>query len=132
MFRSKFERRLAEQLDEAKIKYEYETTIIEYDLPVHHGFCCDCGSSMVTTQRDYLTDFYLPELALYIEAKGRFTSSDRTKMKTVKEQHPDLDIRMVFMRDNKLNKRSKTKYSDWCEKHGIKYAIGHIPEDWIK
>ena len=131
-FRSRFEQRIAEQLDEAKIKYEYEAVEVEYDLEVHRGNCNNCGSNLVTSTRSYLTDFYVPSLDFYIEVKGRFTSTDRTKMRSVVEQHPDLDVRMLFMRDNKLNKRSKTCYSDWCEKNGIKYAVGTIPEDWLE
>lgn len=131
MFRSKFEKDVAEQLDARGIKYSYEKVIIEYDLDVHRGGCLDCGGDRVVSTRDYLTDFYLDDLGYYIEVKGRFTSSDRTKMRKVKEQHPELDIRMLFMRDNTLNKRSKTRYSEWCDKYKIPWAIGTIPEDWI-
>lgn len=55
-------------------------------------------------------------------------------MALVVEQNPDLDIRMLFMRDNKIAKNSKTRYSDWCKKRGIVYAVselGEIPEDWV-
>jgi hypothetical protein len=55
-------------------------------------------------------------------------------MAAVIEQNPDLDIRMLFMRNNPITKTSKTKYSDWCDKRGIKYHIsanGSVPEEWI-
>jgi hypothetical protein len=55
-------------------------------------------------------------------------------MALVFEQNPDLDIRFLFMRDNKISKNSKTRYSDWCKKRGIKYAVsehGHIPDEWL-
>lgn len=69
---------------------------------------------------------------LIIETKGLFTAANRTTMKLVAEYHPDLDIRMVFMRDNKIHKKSDMRYSDWCKRHGIPYAIGDIPEEWLK
>ena len=59
-------------------------------------------------------DFFLPN-GVIIEAKGFFKPSDRRKMLAVKEAHPELDIRFVFMRDNTLSKSSKTTYSMWAE-----------------
>ena len=55
-------------------------------------------------------------------------------MALVVEQNPHLDIRILLMRDNKISKQSKTRYSDWLEKRNIKYAIseyGIIPEEWL-
>jgi len=56
---------------------------------------------------------------IYIEAKGRFTSSDRTKMLRVKELHPDKDIRLVFMQDNYLTKRKIKRYTEWATDNGF-------------
>lgn len=56
-------------------------------------------------------------------------------MGLVINQHPDKDIRMLFMRDNYIYKGSKTKYSDWCKAHGIKYHVsahGTVPEEWFE
>lgn len=55
-------------------------------------------------------------------------------MALVFEQHPDRDIRMLFMRDNYISKQSKTKYSTWCDKRNIKYHVslmGTVPEEWL-
>ncbi len=57
---------------------------------------------------------------------------DRTKHLLIKQQHPDKDIRFLFKVDNKINKASETRYSDWCEKHGFLYAFGEVPEEWLK
>ena len=40
---------------------------------------------------------------------------------------------MVFQAPfNKISKKSKTTYAQWCEKHGIKWAAVHaIPIDWL-
>jgi predicted nuclease of restriction endonuclease-like RecB superfamily len=67
----------------------------------------------------------------FVETKGYWTSQDRSKIKKIIEQHPDIDLRLVFQYDNKLHKKSNTRYSDWCNKHDIPYAIGCIPEDWF-
>ena len=55
------------------------------------------------------------------------------KSKTLLQQHPDLDIRMLFQRaSNKLSKKSKTSYADWCDKHGVVWAEGDtIPAAWL-
>lgn len=44
-----------------------------------------------------------------------------------------MDIRFVFQNPkNKLYKRSKTTYADWCDKHGFKWATKVIPSSWFK
>lgn len=68
---------------------------------------------------------------IYLEAKGYWDAADRRKLKAVKTQHPDLDIRMIFQRDNKIHKNSNTKYSDYCSRHGIAYTVGEIPKEWF-
>ncbi len=87
--------------------------------------------------RVYLPDFILRWLrngiyqTTYLETKGYFSPEDRQKHKLIKEQHPDLDIRILFLSDNKINRRSKTRYSDWCKQQGIMYALREIPKDWF-
>jgi hypothetical protein len=50
----------------------------------------------------------------------------------IKEQHPDLDIRLLFQNAyNKIRKGSKTTYAMWCEKKGILYAHKQIPKQWL-
>jgi hypothetical protein len=71
-----------------------------------------------------------------IEVKGYFDTDDRKKMVLLKEQSPDLDIRLLFQRaTNKLGKNSPTTYAKWCDDHGIKWAEcgkeGRIPAEWI-
>lgn len=118
--RSGFEERTAKYLDGKKVKYEYETVTIDYVVP--------------ESTHKYKPDFILPN-GIIVEAKGRFTPQDRKKMSLVIEQNPDMDIRLLFMLDNTLSKASKTTYSMWCEKRGIKCHVsknGEIPDEWIK
>ena len=70
---------------------------------------------------------------LFRSTKGRFVLEDRKKHLLVKQQHPELDIRFVFSNSkNKINKKSKTTYADWCEKNGFKYADKVIPDEWFE
>lgn len=88
-----------------------------------------------TVVHQYKPDFKLKKNT-YIEAKGRFLSSDRAKHLYIKEQHPEVKIYFLFGNaDNKLTKSSKTSYADWCVKHGFEYADFYregIPKHWLK
>ena len=82
-------------------------------------------------EKTYVPDFVLPN-GIIVEAKGWFTSEDRTKMIQVKKANPEADIRFLFQADNRIRKGSKTYYSDWAKKHGFPYAVGkEIPEAWF-
>lgn len=118
-YRSGFESKGAAFLAENGIPFEYETYKITYTVP--------------EKRKTYNPDFMLPN-GIILEYKGKLDRDVREKMALAIEQNPDLDIRFVFMRDNKIAKNSKTRYSDWCKKRGIRYAIsedGHIPEEWL-
>ena len=113
-YRSGFESKLANQLKRSGVDFEYETLKIEY--------------RKVST---YTPDFILPN-GIIIEAKGVWTVEDRKKHLLVREQHPHLDIRLVFMNAaNKIRKGSDTTYACWCEKKGIIYANKIIPKTWL-
>ena len=114
MFKSKWERELARQLLSAGVPFEYESMKIPYSIP-----------------QTYKPDFILPN-GIIIEAKGYFRPSDRRKHLQIKREHPELDIRFVFKVDNKIHSKSNMRYSDWCKKHGFLYAIGGIPEEWLR
>jgi len=116
-YRSKFELFLARKLIQNKVKFEYEKKKIMY----------------IPKVRTYTPDFYIPATDIYIEAKGEFDKADRVKMALIKEQHKDLDIRMVFMNArNKIYKGSKTTYADWCLKHNYRWAEKVIPMEWLR
>ena len=113
-YRSGFEQTLANQLKRSGVAFEYETVKIEYQK--------------IAT---YTPDFILPN-GIIIEAKGVWTVEDRTKHLLVREQHPHLDIRLVFMNAfNKIRKGSNTTYARWCEKKNILYANKQIPKQWL-
>jgi hypothetical protein len=109
-------------LEENEIKFEYETLKINYTIP--------------QSLHSYKPDFVFPNKdnpKMIIETKGRWMPDDRKKMKLIKEQNPNLDIRMVFSNANtKITKKSKTTYGDICNKLGIKFADKTIPEEWLE
>jgi len=114
-FRSGLEERVADLLVELGISYEYETTKIDY-----------------TIEHVYTPDFILPN-GVVLETKGFWEPEDRRKIKAVKAQNPDLDLRMVFQAPfNKISKKSKTTYAKWCDRHDIPWTSFHnIPIEWL-
>jgi len=80
----------------------------------------------------YIPDFVLPN-GIFIEAKGWLRPRDRTKMRKVREQNPDLDIRFVFQRANSRVGKSKNSetYWEWAERLGFQWAETHIPKEWF-
>jgi len=131
-YRSKFEVKIARQLAGAGVHFTYETFSYEYDESLRKNMarCADCGSTSLLRTGWYTPDFFL-ETGFIVETKGRFTAADRRKMIAIKQDHPDLNIVMCFMRNNRLSKQSKTKYSDWCNDHGYEFSIGTLKEEWL-
>ena len=117
-YRSWLEADVAENLKKRKITFDYETMKIAFVEPAK--------------VRTYIPDLIFGDEDLIVEVKGRWTAQDRRKMGYVIEQNPDLDIRILFDKDNTLSKNSRTRYSDWCRKRNIKCAIGkEVPQEWL-
>ena len=116
-YKSRFEKRFASDLKQRRIVFDYEKHKFSYQPKI----------------KNYTPDFYMPEFDLFVETKGFFNVADRVKHLLIKEQHPDVDIRFVFMNArNKIYKGSKTTYADWCNKHDFRWAEGAIPTEWYK
>lgn len=131
-YRSKSELIFASDLTKRGIPYKYESESYQYRSTVRGGRCTDCSGKRVYRQSRYTPDFRINE-TFFVETKGRLTSKDRTKLLCVKECNPSLDLRLVFFSNNKLNKNSNTRYTDWAEKHGFKYHVGKsLPEEWAR
>ena len=130
-YRSKLEERVAAELTEKGIPFLYEPEKLEYHKKVRSGVCRGCSGKEVYQRHTYLPDFKIGKR--YIEVKGRFTSSDRTKMLAVREGNPKVMIFLVFSANNKLHKSSPTRYGDWADKHGFIWALaGAIPKRWYR
>lgn len=120
-YRNGFELKLAEQLDKAGIEFGYETLKLQVNYPPRTG--------------RYTPDLIPKNSNIVIEGKGFFygKAADRQKLILVKEQHPELDIRLVFQNaSTKIYKGSKTTYGKWAEDHGFKWSDrGVIPQQWL-
>jgi hypothetical protein len=114
-FRSKLERDVADLLNKFNVDFEYESLKVPYVI-----------------SHNYNPDFQLAN-GINLEIKGFFDADDRRKMKAVKEQNPELDVRLVFQNPLlKISKRSKTSYAQWAEQNGIKWcSYKKIPLDWL-
>ena len=114
-YRSKLEESIANLLEGLGVSYQYESEKLGYTIE-HH----------------YTPDFVLPNY-VYLEAKGYWDAKDRRKILAVKRDNPAIDLRMVFQSPyNKISKKSRTTYAQWCDKHDIPWTAYHdIPLEWL-
>lgn len=129
--RSNFEKTVASEIMLAGVTYEYEPFQLEYYSKQRSCVCEDCGCTIVYKRRWYTPDFWIPKHDLVIEAKGKFTAANRAKMLDVIRDWPDIEFVMWFMANNKINKASTTRYTDWCDSNGIKYHVGKEAPEWL-
>ena len=119
------------EVEVAKLLYKARTKLkrsfcFSYE-PVTFGY--------VLNERQYYPDFEILRedgSAIYIEVKGYLDRDAQRKMLAVKECNPDDTFVFLFSKDNPIRKGAKMRYSDWCKKHGFDYAIGKVPERWLK
>ena len=114
-----FEERVIGDLNQRGVPYQYEPDKVSY-----------------TVER-----FYIPDLLLgtmYVELKGYFRQDAQRKMKAVKAQHPELDIRFVFQNASatiqgakKRKDGSKMTCAEWADRNGFVWAEATIPEEWL-
>ena len=129
--KSGLEERIGRQLLELEIPINYEVQSYQWKEYLPRAFCGNCGTKGCYVWRSYTPDYFLPN-GIILEVKGRFTSKDRKIAAAMKEQHPDVDVRMVFDKNDWLNKNHKNRYGDWCDSKGILWCVREIPKDWIK
>jgi hypothetical protein len=113
-YRSKFEAGIAFSLNKRGLGFDYETQHYDYII-----------------EAVYTPDFILPTCV--VEAKGVLTTEDRRKLRSVKQLHPDLDLRLCFQNAKaKLSKAPRSlRYWQWAERHGFPWCEGHIPTAWF-
>ena len=103
-----------------KFELGYETEKVHYTRVLNGSYT-----------PDFVIDFPSGH-RMYIEAKGYLRGHDIVKLIAVKTCYPDMDLRIVFQKDNKMPRRKTMRYSDWAENLGIPYAIGEIPLEWLE
>jgi hypothetical protein len=113
-FRSGFEGKVADDLTNNGVYWEYEQR--KYNLVI---------------PRSYTPDFVLGN-GTVLEVKGYFDQEDRRLIKLFKEQHSDVDIRMVLQKPHqKLTKTGRMTYATWCDRYNVPWCQGpSIPKDW--
>jgi hypothetical protein len=121
-YRNRLERGVGEQLSAAGVPFAYEREWVRYTVPEREA--------------KYLPDFWPDDTNIIIETKGWFGrqgAKERQKLVLLKEQHPELDIRIVFSDANKrIYAGSPTTYAQWADDHGFKWATkGVVPRQWI-
>ena len=90
----------------------------------------------------YVERHYIPDLKLgkmIVELKGYFRQDSQRKMKAVKAQYPDMDIRFVFQKASatiqgakKRKDGTKMTCGEWADRQGFVWAEGTIPEEWLE
>jgi hypothetical protein len=108
--RNAFEKEIEKQLKTAKVRFSYEPERIPYVVAGH--YICDWV-------------VWTPLGKVYIETKGYLRPESKRKMIAVKRQHPEIDLRILFYE----NRKAQIK---WAERNGFRYAIGKIPDDWLR
>lgn len=129
-YKSNFEKRVGKGLSSKKMEFTYEKESFEYTdkLRKNRTSCADCGSTNVVSTRSYTPDFFLDNGTI-IEAKGKWTADGRRIAKNFPE------VKLLFMRDNRLSKHSRTHYTDWCAQNDIDCHIsykGEVPARWLR
>lgn len=123
-FRSGGEERFAGDLTSRGLTYRYEDKAEKVPYVIAYVYNPDFAIDRPDGSR------------LIVEYKGYFDQDDRRKHKAIKEANPDLDIRFVFDRPGNvsapLRKGAKSTIKDWLEKHGFTWAVGRLPEEWLK
>lgn len=131
-YKSNFERYIAECLEEAEIDFTYESYTYTFEVPEPGKLSCgSCGSRDILRTKSYTPDFFLKN-GIIIETKGKCLTKHRREFEAFKDAFPDEDFRILFIRNNLLRKKGLYRYGDWAEKVGIPYAIGELPQEWIK
>jgi hypothetical protein len=109
VYKSKTEGRVAKKLRNLRQDFKYESLELPY-----------------VVNKTYTPDFVILPDGPIIEVKGVLLKADRSKMKHVREQYPDLDIRFIFMhepgRQSTAHKKCpgiKMTHAEWAEANGF-------------
>jgi hypothetical protein len=80
----------------------------------------------------YKPDFLILGNGIVIEGKGYWVTEDRSKIRAVHEQHPDIDLRVILATPLKtISKQSTTTYAAFCEHLGLPWAHLVVPDEWM-
>lgn len=125
-----------------KSNFEYEVwKALKHELPRGADLAYEEEELEYSITSNYLPDFIITKRSgekIYIEAKGNGRSFDnkvRQKLIAVRDQHPGIDLRIVFFSDGKIGSIRKDstyrRQSDWAVQHKFQFAIRNIPKGWF-
>jgi len=115
-FKSKFERKIWEELTKEYRNCKYECDSYKYEQPVIY--------------RTYTPDFKTGRAKVYLETKGKLDLETRKKMIWFKDCNPNIRVIFLFQNaDVKLRKGSKTSYGEWATKSGFEWLDAR--KDWL-
>ena len=117
-------------------------------------FAQTCDSLNIPWQYEPESFEWVPPLAMYtpdfkiecedgsyfwIEYKGYLRDKEKTKMREIRKQRPDLNIRFVFedalkpvAGARKRKDGTKQSHAEWAIKNGYRWANKFIPMEWLK
>lgn len=104
-YKSGLEKKFAELCFKHGVKAKYEAKTFEFTKIAH-----------------YKPDWEINP-NLYVETKGYFSPSNRGNLLSFREQHPNVEIFLVFSEpNNRLSSKSKTTYGEWATRHNFGWA----------
>ena len=128
-----------------KSHFEYEIWLKLKDiLPKGASIENEVDKIPYVIEHVYIPDFTitLPDgRKLFIETKGngrQFDGNVRQKMDAVRDQNPELDLRIIFFADGRIggSKRRKSgeyyRQSDWAKKNRFIFTIRQAISDWFE
>ena len=124
-------------LERLQLKLTFEQRVMSNLTAKGVEFTFEPHSLPYSVTRDYIPDLLIGEM--YVEIKGYFRQDAQRKMRAVKKQHPNKDIRFLFQRAEatiqgakKRKDGTKMTCREWAERYGFQYAEGEeIPQTWI-
>lgn len=109
----KFEQKVMEVLEQSGASFHFEGLKVSY-----------------TTFSTYKPDILL-ENGVVVEIKTFLPYDEQRKLRDVKASNPELDLRLLFEKPDKVLPNSKLTHAQWADKYGFKWAAGLIPLEWI-
>jgi hypothetical protein len=114
-----------------------EGDTITYREPKRGCVCLECGGGDIVQERRYTPDlFVIPKGkseadGYYIEVKGYFRGEKRRLFRCLRNDKPDIDIRVVANANPKTGKLRLTEYfARYLKTTPIVITYQNIPEDW--
>ena len=120
-----------------QLKQTFEQKVMSNLTAKGVEFTFEPHSLPYSVERSYIPDLLIGEV--YIEIKGYFRQDAQRKMRAVKKQHPEKDIRFLFQKANatiqgakKRKDGSKMTCKEWADRYGFQWTEGEeIPDKWI-